>query len=97
VSKLVLEVFPDYSTLLFCDSKKWYGNVVEMVARVINLTPNNCTSIMEHKKEEKFVLLSSLSSSGFVFPTLFLHPRADPQAPNHLPGVSASSWEWTDH
>ena len=46
VSQLVLDIFPDHSMLLFCDSKKWYGNAAEIVARVINLAPNNCTSNM---------------------------------------------------
>ena len=72
VSQLVLEVFPTHSVLLFCDSKKRCENVSELVARVISLSPDTATSIMEHKQEEKVALLSSLKSEGvgFVCPTL---------------------------
>ena len=79
MSKLVLEVFPDYSMLLVCDSKKWYGNIVEMEARVINLTLNNCTSIMEHKKGRTSSCYPCSALLGLCFPHFFSTPGQNPK------------------
>jgi len=72
VSQLVLEVFPEHSVLLFCDSKKRCENVSEMVAKVISISCDKKNSIIEFKQKEKMALLSALSSegSGFICPTL---------------------------
>jgi len=72
VTQLVLEVFPDHSVLLFCDSKKRCENVSEMICKVISMDSDKNLEIVDHKKESKNTLLSSLISegSGFICPTL---------------------------
>jgi len=72
VTKLVLEVFPDHSVLLFCDSKKRCENVSEMICKVISMDSDKHPEIVDHKRESKNTLLSSLLSdgSGFICPTL---------------------------
>lgn len=72
VTELVLEVFPEHSVLLFCDSKKRCENVSDMLAKVIFMKEDKCSNILAHKSNEKIALLSALKAdgSGFVCPIL---------------------------
>lgn len=72
VTNLVLEVFPEHSVLVFCDSKKRCENVSELLAKIINMKDGVREEIFSHKGEEKKALLSSLGleGSGFICPVL---------------------------
>ena len=72
VTDLVLEVFPEHSVLVFCDSKRRCENVSELLAKIINMKDGAREEIFAHKGEEKKALLSSLGleGSGFICPVL---------------------------
>ena len=72
VTSLVLEVFPEHSVLVFCDSKKRCENVAEMISTVISMREETCIKMLSHRREEKQTLLETLKmeGSGFVCPTL---------------------------
>ena len=67
VTDLVLEVFPDHSVLVFCDSKKRCENVSDLLANVINMKEDKREVIFNHRFEEKQILLSSLKADGYGF------------------------------
>ena len=72
VTDLVLEVFPDHSVLVFCDSKKRCENVSYLLANVINMKEDKREAIFNHRFEEKQILLSSLKADGNGFVCLVL-------------------------
>ena len=70
VTNLVLDVFPEHSVLVFCDSKKRCENVGEMLATVISMKQVSANIILEHRQKEKVALLNALRADGFVCPIL---------------------------
>lgn len=71
LTNLVLEVYPEHSCLVFCDTKRRCENVADMLCKVM-FSVSKADNIVKHKQEdrESLVMMLSQEGSGFMCPIL---------------------------
>jgi len=72
LTSLVMEVYPEHSCLVFCDTKKRCENVAEMLCKMIYNQAQLAEKVLGVKKQERKVLQGNLlvEGSGYMCPVL---------------------------
>jgi len=71
LTSLIMEVYPNHSCLVFCDTKRRCENVSEMLCKVIHAL-GQAQLVLEYNQEEKETMIETLKQdgSGFMCPKL---------------------------
>lgn len=66
LTNLVLEVYPEHSCLVFCDTKRRCENVADLLCKVMS-NQAKASNILEHRQKDRESLLMMLSQEGSGF------------------------------